>query len=222
MPASSLGARRDKHASLLLLVWLATCVVAARGQVPTCTADETMSIGNDGVECTPVNCFNKYGAAKPVFNTTSHLCGPAPPSPSPTPSAPTPLPSVGNGTCVHGTVVCGSGCACRCDAGWRTDTSGTSSNPFEAVYCNASTDSLDSEIPGEGGKAVCSSDVECFFVDRLPFALVRGGAREQPMSQGRCLAPCQRASEPPAPERVSMLLHRIFPRTPAPRPASCR
>ena len=138
-----------------------------------------------------VDCVAKYGSTRPYFSATTHLCTAVAPTPSPSPTpaptgsalpSPAASPSPGDSStglvCVHGAVVCGSVCACQCASGWR---SGAASPTFTSdgrmVYCNVTANGAgDSDPPtGQISAISCSSAFTCFFVDELPYALVRAG-----------------------------------------------
>lgn len=156
-----------------------------------------MAAGGGSLLCAPVMCYDVYGAARPWFNATSRLCAPAPPSGTPTPSGsagatptrtpnpsgtrsalpsgtlwPTPSPSApppaGALVCVHGSLSCGASlCVCACDEGWAALP--PDGSPFTAVQCNTTAGG---ETAGQRAAVACANPAECFFVDRLPYALV--------------------------------------------------
>lgn len=164
--------------------------------MPFFTPDAAITIENALVVCVAVACTDVYGALRPLWSAALRACVAISPSPIPTvtPSYGAPLPTrtatlswLPSGTiwvtatrsprmnatgltCVHGSMSCGIGaCSCVCNDGWFTALSG----PYSAVYCNSSSDPNpgSGQTSGRSALAGCNNVVECFFVDRLPFAL---------------------------------------------------
>lgn len=145
-----------------------------------------LAIVDQQVVCAPVDCASVYGSAKPVFSVSLRLCVPLTPSATSTPQSvivgATPsaqsTPANTNSadpSCVHGTVVCGAVCACQCASGWKTGTGSEDATWQLTVYCNTTIPANDeSGTPsGQASGTGCSSAIACFFLDELPYVLVR-------------------------------------------------
>lgn len=197
---------RPRESSSAILQWKKTMMVhsttpkLARGR-----SLAALQVSSGSLFCSPADCLDKYGSSKPFFNATSRLCQQAPPSLSGTPSAsfgappPSATPSLSrlpNGThwptpsasssaaagsivCVHGTVICAESgavpCICSCDQGWTSELPTDGSSLVIPIQCNKSL-LPDSGGQSAGGATACHNDFECFFVDRLPYALVSATA----------------------------------------------